>query len=243
MEQSFMDTYFQSLLQNDRLELKSTPNDRPYYPNFTAPVQARVAQGDKTVYSSGAVRDKSDRKSAVHLIDFKWLAAIENASDTQERAINTLAWELLRMPILPVNEAVHITNKFAGSLLNKKLVSDKTLQFSTIQLDSNLLLRLGLLLRFGANKYGDENWKKGAPLKETYQRILRHGMQLLVQVQEEGVTDVLNKSYEDFEFDGKDIEYYSSIENDHLSALLFNFMLFWHTAQHYSDSELTEWFI
>jgi hypothetical protein len=120
---------------------------------------AILDSGDRTQYSTGAVRDKRSAKGRCDLLPLDIVGRLFRGDS---------AWR----------EAFELINRFQETGDEQYLI-DALLSECIYDTAADMCLETSIHFREGAEKYAENNWKKGIPVKDYIDSCVRHGLKYL----------------------------------------------------------------
>lgn len=148
----------------------TNPNTNPYpcethnpeYKNEVDNVPRILDSGDRTQFESGAVRDMRAGKGRCDLMPLDVVAKLTNPDDEFE---DSMFWSVYKFQETDDVEHLYLA-------LDKFCVAFRRDRYT-------MLLEVAIHFEDGAKKYGDNNWRKGIPVKVFLDSALRHYIKFL----------------------------------------------------------------
>lgn len=173
--------------------------------------------GQRDEFETGSRRDVETNKPRVDLLDWDFLCGVSDQIPFMlGYDVDTIHQCLASIP----DYVTHTKQTVAREIFTQAAVCTIAREYGTqsengmvtmppprVQgIPTGALLRLAGLLGRGAEKYGDNNWRKGQPLRRTYSSLMRH---FLIWA------------------DGRETT------EDHFAAVLFNLNAMWHAVRYH----------
>ena len=146
------------------------PNTNPYpceaynpgYQNEVGCTPHILDSGDRTQFESGAVRDMRAGKGRCDLMPLDVVAKLTNPDDEFE---DSMFWSVYKFQETDDVEHLYLA-------LDKFCVAFRRDRYT-------MLLEVAIHFEDGAKKYGDNNWRKGIPVKVFLDSAMRHYIKFL----------------------------------------------------------------
>lgn len=148
--------------KNDTINQYLCETHNPEYQNEVGPVPHILDSGDRTQFESGAVRDMRAGKGRCDLMP---LDVVAELTSRDEDEYDSLFWFIHRFQ---ETDDVGYLYRSLEWFYNKRGWDVFT-----------MLLEVSIHFEDGAKKYGDNNWRKGIPVKVFLDSALRHYIKFL----------------------------------------------------------------
>ncbi len=148
--------------KNDAINQYPCETHNPEYKSEAGTTPHILDSGDRTQFESGAVRDMRAGKGRCDLMPLDVVAKLTNPDDEFE---DSMFWSVYKFQETDDVEHLYLA-------LDKFCVAFRRDRYT-------MLLEVAIHFEDGAKKYGDDNWRKGIPVKVFLDSALRHYIKFL----------------------------------------------------------------